>query len=826
MAATADESVPEPGLRVLTKGMGGLRIVYGPASVSIVDREGDLITGPALKSLLPGILLRKRFSLGHIDILPGEILEKFVDPATGAETRTEVRTVTKEDMARFSWLEKNGVQEGDDALFAVGRVYSKELDGIGAGSFCDNVWDQVLKGELNAYSISGKAKSGSRKVLCERGGFACKLVNEISEMEGSAITLCKIGMNQGAGFVVLVKSADKLRLDGFVVKGDDCGCGCGGECGGEPHMDENHLHSDEQELATLEAQLSEVAAHEATEGEASDAAELRELQAAVEALADEDRSELAMMKAQIEALEGKAWTPFTTEAGTLGAQDEHGNKKYGAEAQRLLASPALRGAEAGAQAAAHGQGGDSLGGQRGPYAIAEGRARAQQNQVAQAVDTAPFRRLMHAAQARRDFPRNMGAPVTREDLDEYGAEAPRPSMHLHDTGPSDARNYNSPYRKPIQTQPKPEASISDDVHGPDVLDEAGNIRAQKSADVLALKAEFEAIEKGTLTDIEGAEEVEFPLIYPAHPTHLDVNRAHADSMATKKPTDETLALARSPMGTDRMEDAAVGDTPRGVPPRGLVEEAKLKPVQKALGDGQSNMASNQQAVMGKDVEGAMGGPDTGAGYMAKDPHAEAHEREQAFLAAADPEAQERVALAHQFTPKAKAAAQLALKSAQPRAPRPVSPLEVMPLVRKEAADVQVMPGTVMKPGPGHQHSENFERCLADVRAQTPAGRDPDEYAHRICYSTVGKDAFQKEFVPTCRGCQRVLKALGNQYEAAHYFEVALKAATTGRASYHGLRTQHVALLKADLPALTERLPVLQRQLTKSGPAEVHPKVNP
>lgn len=42
------------------------------------------------------------------------------------------------------------------------------------------------------------------------------------------------------------------------------------------------------------------------------------------------------------------------------------------------------------------------------------------------------------------------------------------------------------------------------------------------------------------------------------------------------------------------------------------------------------------------------------------------------------------------------------------------------------------------PGPGHEHSAAFERCLEHVKPDTPSGRDPDEFAHRVCYTSVGK----------------------------------------------------------------------------------------
>lgn len=50
------------------------------------------------------------------------------------------------------------------------------------------------------------------------------------------------------------------------------------------------------------------------------------------------------------------------------------------------------------------------------------------------------------------------------------------------------------------------------------------------------------------------------------------------------------------------------------------------------------------------------------------------------------------------------------------------------------------------PGPGHEHSERFERCLAHTKPKAPKGRDPDEFAHRVCYTSVGKQASD------CEGC--------------------------------------------------------------------------
>lgn len=190
-----------PAFRVLAKS-GADFVIYGPASVAIVDQESDLITGPALKAALPQLIQRARISLQHLDILPGEILEKFGD------LKTEVRAVTEQDLREFSKLQDAKVEVGTDALFLVGKIYDDT-------PYALEVREQILKGELNAFSLSGQAVSESPKVVC--GPFACKFVNEISKIALSAVTLCKTGMNQGAGFVVLHKSMFKAHRE-------QCGC--------------------------------------------------------------------------------------------------------------------------------------------------------------------------------------------------------------------------------------------------------------------------------------------------------------------------------------------------------------------------------------------------------------------------------------------------------------------------------------------------------------------------------------------------------------------------------------------------------------------------
>lgn len=162
--------------------------------MAIVDREGDLITGEALRAGLPQLLLRGRLSLQHGDILVGEILKGW------GPYVTDVRPVSEADMVEYPHLLKGGVKPGDEMLFVVGKIYDDT-------DFSLKVRSEIEKGELNSFSISGQSRVEGKKNVCD--SFTCKLVNQIDAVDLSAVTVCKTGMNQGAAFKVVAKSADE-----------------------------------------------------------------------------------------------------------------------------------------------------------------------------------------------------------------------------------------------------------------------------------------------------------------------------------------------------------------------------------------------------------------------------------------------------------------------------------------------------------------------------------------------------------------------------------------------------------------------------------------
>src|ERR1051326_8607516 len=210
MAKKADASatynfVLQPGnsgqnFRILSK--SSRRIIAGPASVAIPDAEGDLITGPALAKALPEFLENNLISLNHMDVKLGAILKEYSD---GVDVyRTEVRAVTPRDMELYPILKSGGAKVGDAAFFLVAEI----KQAADPSHYANKTWEQVLKGELSCFSISGQALGESKQSL-KCSGLACKMVNVIDSMAASAITLCKQGVNSAAGFRVVSKS-DKL----------------------------------------------------------------------------------------------------------------------------------------------------------------------------------------------------------------------------------------------------------------------------------------------------------------------------------------------------------------------------------------------------------------------------------------------------------------------------------------------------------------------------------------------------------------------------------------------------------------------------------------
>lgn len=165
-------------------------VVWGKASVEVVDKEGDKITADALRDALPQLLRRERLSLQHSDQLVGKVLESFeTDSPVTAEI--DGKQYTREDFPT-DVLKLDGEEP---TLFVAGEIWADTRQ-------ARKTREDIETGDIDSYSISGEAISTKTKV---KDG---DVYDEITELDLSAVTLCEEGMNHKAKFGTVVKIGD------------------------------------------------------------------------------------------------------------------------------------------------------------------------------------------------------------------------------------------------------------------------------------------------------------------------------------------------------------------------------------------------------------------------------------------------------------------------------------------------------------------------------------------------------------------------------------------------------------------------------------------
>lgn len=187
-------------LTAITKQEDGRFVVWGPASVEVIDREDDLVRADALEEALPQLLKRARLSLDHSDQLVGEILE-------GYETDEPVTVeVDGNEYTRSEFPTGVLFPESDDVplkgLYVCGEIYDDTQQ-------AQDTRRRIERGEFDSFSISGEAISTGTQF---DGG---DVIDRIEEMDLSAVTICEEGMNQNAKFALIDKneqySIDNLK---------------------------------------------------------------------------------------------------------------------------------------------------------------------------------------------------------------------------------------------------------------------------------------------------------------------------------------------------------------------------------------------------------------------------------------------------------------------------------------------------------------------------------------------------------------------------------------------------------------------------------------
>lgn len=181
------------GVKSLFKDDGKF-IIWGPASIEVVDKENDRIKAEALEDALPQLLKRKRLSLDHSDQIVGEIIESF-EPDETQSVEIDGHTYERSDFPTAVLDPEDGDDVPEKGLYVCGNVWDDTQQSR-------EVRDGVEQGKYDSYSISGEAVQTATKI---EGG---DVIDDISALDLSAVTICEDGMNGRAKFGVLSKSDD------------------------------------------------------------------------------------------------------------------------------------------------------------------------------------------------------------------------------------------------------------------------------------------------------------------------------------------------------------------------------------------------------------------------------------------------------------------------------------------------------------------------------------------------------------------------------------------------------------------------------------------
>lgn len=184
----AFEITGEAGISPLYKSDDDDFVIWGPASVPVVDRENDRIKAKALKDALPQLLKRASLSYEHTDQIVGEILKSF-ETEDSREVEIQGETYSRKEFPT-DVLDYPGMDE--PAMYVAGKVY-------GDTQKSREVREDIQKGDIRSYSISGEA------IVSEMAVEDGKPVTDILKMDLSAVTLCRQGMNQKAKFGLVSK---------------------------------------------------------------------------------------------------------------------------------------------------------------------------------------------------------------------------------------------------------------------------------------------------------------------------------------------------------------------------------------------------------------------------------------------------------------------------------------------------------------------------------------------------------------------------------------------------------------------------------------------
>ena len=168
-------------------------LIWGPASVEVVDKEDDKINVEALDKALPQLLKRASLSYAHTDQLVGRILERFSTDEP-VEVTIDGNTYKRDEFPTAVLDLDDGNPPG---MFVAGEVFDDTNQSR-------EVRQKIEDGEINSYSISGEALVTQKQIDGDM------VYDDILEMDLSAVTLCEEGMNQDAKFARVNGEIDEV----------------------------------------------------------------------------------------------------------------------------------------------------------------------------------------------------------------------------------------------------------------------------------------------------------------------------------------------------------------------------------------------------------------------------------------------------------------------------------------------------------------------------------------------------------------------------------------------------------------------------------------
>jgi len=160
-------------------------VIGGPASVSLVDREGHLITTGALQRAFKKFMKNDRtrnVMVLHSDVQVGWALPAYI--------------------SKGGQIFKSGVN--DNGLFFICELRDDT-------AIAQKVAEQIKKGMLKSYSIAGSAT----KMQNMTKGLTPYI--QVDDMELAEVTVCEKGVNQGASFEILKSEPSPHQAFGIKV---------------------------------------------------------------------------------------------------------------------------------------------------------------------------------------------------------------------------------------------------------------------------------------------------------------------------------------------------------------------------------------------------------------------------------------------------------------------------------------------------------------------------------------------------------------------------------------------------------------------------------